>query len=58
MCLDMGAGASGSVGPNVRGKSAHEIDDAIKRVSAMSFIRMSDDDIQAVAAYLKYLQSK
>jgi len=53
-----GADASGSVGPNVRGKSAHEIDDAIKRVSAMSFIRMSDDDIQAVAAYLKYLQSK
>ncbi|MBI2831859.1 MAG: c-type cytochrome [Chloroflexi bacterium] len=43
--------------PDVRGASADDIKRALGG-DAMSFIRLPDDDIEAVAAYLKYLQSQ
>lgn len=53
-------GADGKGIPNtaadVRGASADDIKRALGG-DAMSFISLTEDDIQAVAAYLKYLES-
>lgn len=43
--------------PNILGKSADDIKRALGG-DAMRFIAISDDDLQAVAAYLKSLESK
>lgn len=48
-------GKGGNLGPDVRGKTADDINRALGG-DAMSFLRISEDDIQAVAAYLKTLQ--
>ncbi len=53
-----GADAYGSVGPNIRGSSVQEIKKALGTVASMSFIKMTDEQIEAVSAYLKYLQSQ
>ena len=50
-------GKGGNLGPDIRGKSGDDIKRALGG-DAMSFIRLPDDDIEAVAAYLKYLQSQ
>ncbi|MDP2743916.1 MAG: cytochrome c [Dehalococcoidia bacterium] len=44
-----------NVAPDVRGESADDIKRALGG-DAMSFIRMTNDDVEAVAAYLKSLQ--
>ena len=43
--------------PEVRGKTADDIKRALGG-DAMSFIRMTNEDIDAVAVYLKYLQTQ
>ena len=43
--------------PDVRGKSADDITRALNG-EAMSFISMTEEEIEAVTAYLKYLQSQ
>lgn len=53
-----GTDAYGSIGPNIRGSSAQEIIDALKNVASMNFIKMTSDEAEAVAAYLKYLESQ
>lgn len=57
-----GADARGKEGPNIRGKSAGAIKQALGIVIQMAFISqktpLSDEDIEAVAAYLKYLASQ
>ncbi len=49
-------GEGTNLGPEIRGKTADDIKQALAG-DAMSFIRLTDDDIEAVAAYLKYLES-
>ncbi|MBI4640698.1 MAG: cytochrome c [Candidatus Tectomicrobia bacterium] len=53
-----GADAKGKVGPNIRGKSAKAITQALGTVLQMGFITLTEDQIEAVAAYLKYLESQ
>ncbi len=53
-----GADAKGGLGPDVRGKSASEIKSALENVNAMKFIKLSDDEINSLAAYLQSLGSK
>ncbi|MBI4188705.1 MAG: cytochrome c [Chloroflexi bacterium] len=43
--------------PDVRGKSADDIKRALNG-DAMSFIRLTNEEIEAVATYLKYLQTQ
>ena len=53
-----GAGGKGNIGPNIRGKSPDDIRDALERVDAMSFIRLNQREVEAVAAYLKWLATQ
>lgn len=52
-----GADARGGMGPNVRGISAQKIRDALKTGTIMKSIKVTDDEIEAVSAYLKSLES-
>ncbi len=53
-----GKGTQGP-GPNIRGKSEGTVRAAIQGgVVMMSFIKLSDEDITAVAAYLQYLATE
>ncbi|MEE9285111.1 MAG: hypothetical protein V3V35_05200 [Dehalococcoidia bacterium] len=52
-----GADAKGQIGPNIVGRRAGEIAGAMDRVEAMGFIFLERHEIEAVAAYLDYLQS-
>ncbi len=47
-----GIEATGMVGPNIRGRTASQIASALGRVEAMSFIKLTSEDVEAVAAYL------
>ena len=47
-----GIEATGMVGPNIRGRTASQIASALGRVEAMSFIKLSSEEVEAVAAYL------
>ncbi|MFQ5922348.1 MAG: c-type cytochrome [Anaerolineales bacterium] len=53
-----GVDASGDVGPNILGKSAQTIQTQLESNEAMQFIILSDSEIQAVAAYLGWLESQ
>lgn len=53
-----GEDGRGSVGPSIRGKSAEAIRQALGTVLQMSIIELTDEEIEAVAAYLKYLESQ
>ncbi|MBI3973791.1 MAG: cytochrome c [Chloroflexi bacterium] len=57
-----GKDAKGLVGPNVRGKSPAQLKQALGTIPVMSFITtatpLTEADIQAIAAYLKYLESQ
>ncbi len=44
--------------PNIRDMSSDDIEDALNEVSEMAFIHLSSEDIDAVAAYLKYLSTQ
>ncbi|MBI2830355.1 MAG: cytochrome c [Chloroflexi bacterium] len=50
-------GKGGNLGPNIRGKTADELKRALGG-DAMSFIQLSNADIEAVVEYLKYLASQ
>jgi mono/diheme cytochrome c family protein len=50
-----GGGTSGFGAPPNRGKTEAEVRAALMGVPAMSFIKLSDDEIAAVVAYLQYL---
>lgn len=51
-----GADGLGLVGPNVLGKSAGTIKANLEGTDAMLFIVLSDEEIEAVAAYLAFLE--
>jgi mono/diheme cytochrome c family protein len=53
-----GVDASGDVGPNILGKSAQTIQTQLESNEAMQFIILSDSEIQALAAYLGWLESQ
>ena len=53
-----GADASGKVGPNIIGSSSVQIKTALQTVTAMSFLKLADSDIDAVSAYLNSLGTK
>jgi mono/diheme cytochrome c family protein len=53
-----GADASGKVGPNIIGSSSVQIKTALQTVTAMSFLKLADSDIDAVSAYLSSLGTK
>ncbi|MBI2304302.1 MAG: cytochrome c [Chloroflexi bacterium] len=50
-----GLEARGAAAPYIRGASLSRVREALSSVSAMSFIKLSDQEITAVVAYLKYL---
>jgi hypothetical protein len=47
--------ALGDIGPDVRGFSARDVQDALGSIPDMSYISLSDADLNHVAAYLAYL---
>ena len=47
----------GNLGPDIRGVTGEEITGALGR-DPMTFIYLTDEEIEAVTAYLKYLQSQ
>ena len=54
-----GRDARGKVGaPSIVGRSANSIRGALQRVPQMSFISLTDNEVEAVAAYLQYLRSQ
>jgi mono/diheme cytochrome c family protein len=53
-----GTDAYGNIGPNIRSSSAQEIQDALQNVAAMKFLKLNDDDVNAIAAYLTKLGSQ
>lgn len=53
-----GSGTSGVGAPPNRGKSEAEVRAALMGVPQMSFIKLSDDEIVAVVAYLQYLNQQ
>jgi mono/diheme cytochrome c family protein len=50
-----GEQAKGDIGPDIRGRDPVAILDALKGVEEMSFIELSEEQIAAVADYLRYL---
>ena len=50
-----GVDALGMIGPNIRGRTASQITGALGRVEAMAFIKLTSEQIEAVAAYLATL---
>jgi len=57
-----GVNAKGNIGPNIRGKSSETIKQALGTVEQMFLVSevtpLSEEDIEAIAAYLKYLESQ
>lgn len=53
-----GPTALGKIGPNIRGKRAGDIKFALETVDAMSFLRLNQKQVEAVAAYLKWLATQ
>lgn len=53
-----GAGPSGLNAPANRGKSETAVRDALKNAQMMSFIKLTDEEITAVVAYLQYLNEQ
>lgn len=47
-----GIEATGMVGPNIRSRTAGQIASALQSVGAMSFMKLSAEEVEAVAAYL------
>ncbi len=50
-----GAGPSGLNAPPIQGKTEAHVRDALANMVMMSFVKLSDDEITAVGAYLQYL---
>ncbi len=47
----------GNLGPDIRGKTAEEIKGALG-ADPMTFISLTEEEVEAVTAYLKHLHSK
>jgi len=47
--------ATGDLGPDVRGMSARDVNDALGLIPDMAFISLSDKDLDDVGAYLEWL---
>lgn len=52
------ADARGDIGPNLRGKSLGDIQFALETNEQMSFIIVSPEEIEAIAAYLQQLNTQ
>ena len=52
------ADARGDIGPNLRGKSLGDIQFALETNEQMSFIILSPEEIEAIAAYLQQLSAQ
>ena len=44
--------------PNILGRPAFAIERALARVSQMSFISLTDEDLDAMVAYLQFLKTQ
>ncbi len=53
-----GRDARGNIGPSIRGKTAGDIMGQLEEEGQMSFLSMSDKEVEAVAAYLQYLATQ
>jgi len=51
-----GMDAKGDAGPDIRGRTADDIHYAKENVEDMNFLELTDQDIEAVAAYLATFQ--
>jgi len=50
-----GASAEGDLGPNIRGKTSDEIQNALATVPEMTNVDVTDDEVTEIAAYLATL---
>lgn len=53
-----GNDARGDQGPNIRGKTREEIVACLQTVVQMAFLNLTEEEIDAVAAYLAYLATQ
>lgn len=53
-----GPDGKGKIGPNIRGKPEEAIQNALGLVLQMQIVKLNDQEIRAVAAYLKYLETQ
>lgn len=53
-----GKGTAGVGAPPNRGKTEAQVRTALTSVTMMTFIKLTDDEIEAVVAYLKYLDTQ
>ncbi len=53
-----GRDARGDIGPNIRGKTAEAIEVQFEINAQMSFIDLTDKEIEAVGAYLQWLATQ
>ncbi|MDP2719415.1 MAG: cytochrome c [Dehalococcoidia bacterium] len=51
-------GKGGNQGPPIRGKSVEDVNRALATSETMEFINLTDEEVESVAAYLKYLNSQ
>ena len=51
-------GTDGSSAPNILGRPAIAIERALARVAQMSFISLTDEDLDAVVAYLQFFKAQ
>ena len=50
--------AMGNIGPEIIGKAADEISYALRTVEEMEFLKITEQEIDDLAAYLEYLKSQ
>ncbi|MBI3977778.1 MAG: cytochrome c [Chloroflexi bacterium] len=53
-----GTDGKGKIGPSIRGKQAGDIRLVLQSVEAMSIVKLEEDEITAVAAYLQVLKTQ
>lgn len=53
-----GVDGRGDIGPLIRGKMAGDVRFALDSIDAMSFIHLNQEEVEAVAVYLKWLDSQ
>ncbi len=57
-CHGIDARGIDGLAPNILGRPAFAIERALARVSQMSFISLTDEDLDAVVAYLQFLKTQ
>lgn len=53
-----GADGKGDVGPNIRSKSRTDVANCLATVDQMAFLHLSDEEIDAVSAFLAWLKTQ